>query len=46
VDWTQTVFGKVNVYRSYLSDPAVLWQVIEKTSERHGPLSVVKKQGG
>lgn len=45
VDWTQTVIRKVNVYRPYCSDPAALWKVIEKASERHGPLSVVKKQG-
>jgi hypothetical protein len=45
VDWTQTVIRKVNVYRGYCSDPAFLWQVIERASERHGALSVVKKQG-
>lgn len=45
VDWAQTLITKVNVYRSYCSDPAVLWQMIEKASERHGPLSVAKKQG-
>ena len=45
VDWAQTVIRKVNVYRPCCSDPAVLWSVIEKASERHGALSVVKKQG-
>jgi hypothetical protein len=45
VDWTQTVIRKINVYRSYCSDPVALWKVIEKASERLGPLSIVKKQG-
>lgn len=45
VDWTQTVIREVNIYRSYCSDPAALWQVVEKTSERHGALTVAKKQG-
>ncbi len=45
VDWTQTVIQKVSIYRHCCSDAAMLWQVIEKASEAHGPLSVVKKQG-
>ncbi len=45
VDWTQTAIREVNIYRSYCSDPAALWLVIEKTSERYGALNVVKKQG-
>jgi hypothetical protein len=45
VDWSQTVIRKVNVYRPCCSDPTALWQVIEKASERRGPLSIVKKQG-
>ena len=45
VDWAQTVIRKVNVYRPCCSDAEALWRVIEKASERHGALSVVKKQG-
>lgn len=45
VDWTQTVIRKMSVYRPCCSDGEALWQVIEKASERCGPLSVVKKQG-
>jgi len=45
VDWSQTVIEQRHVYRAYCSDPAVLWQVVEKASEKHGPLSVFRKQG-
>jgi hypothetical protein len=45
VDWTQTVIERVDVYRSYCSDAAVLWQVVEKAAEKSGTLSVLRKQG-
>lgn len=45
VDWTQTVIERVDVYRAYCSDPAILWQVVEKATEKHGVLSVLRKQG-
>jgi len=45
VDWTQTVIHRVDVYRPYCSDPAVLWQVVEKAAQKCGALSVTRKQG-
>jgi len=45
VDWSKTVIHKRKVYPEYSSNPAVLWKLIENTSTKHGPLSVVKKLG-
>jgi hypothetical protein len=45
VDWTQMVIRKVIVYRPCCSDTAALWQVMEKACERHGILSLARKQG-
>jgi hypothetical protein len=45
VDWSQTVIQRMDLYRPYCSDPAVLWRVVEKATEKHGALSVLRKQG-
>jgi hypothetical protein len=45
VDWAQTVIQKVNAYRPYSSDPAILWTVVESAAEKHGVLSVFRKHG-
>ena len=45
VDWTHTVIREVKVYRPYCSDPATVWQVVEKAADMHGPLSLGRKQG-
>ena len=45
VDWTQTVIREVKIYMPYCSDPATVWQVVEKAADVHGPLSLGRKQG-
>ena len=45
VDWSRTVIRKVQVYKPYCSDTAAFWQVVEKASEAHGPLSLGRRHG-
>ena len=45
VDWSQTVIEEVQVYRPYCSDSAAVWQLVGQASEKHGPLSIARKQG-
>lgn len=45
VDWTRTVIREVKVYQPYCSDPATVWQVVEKTAEVHGPLLIGRRHG-
>lgn len=45
VDWAQTVIRRVAVFRPYCSDPATVWLVVEKASEKYGPLSIERRHG-
>jgi hypothetical protein len=45
VDWSQTVVRQVSVFRPYCSNPATVWLVVEKASEKYGPLSLERRHG-
>jgi hypothetical protein len=45
VDWSQTVIHEMRVYRPYCSDCAAIWHLVERASEKHGPLSIARRQG-